>query len=95
MEGSDSPKERWLDRRAFLGEMGTGSRSVAPAWHLSREARAPEPPRAPKAKRVLRILCPGAVSSMDTFDYKPELQARHGLAALGRALFNANEFLHY
>jgi hypothetical protein len=78
MDTCCDPRERWLDRRAFLGEMGTGLGSVALAWMLSREARAQEPPRAPKAKRVLQIFCPGAVSSMDTFDYKPELQARHG-----------------
>ncbi|PYV40756.1 MAG: DUF1501 domain-containing protein, partial [Acidobacteria bacterium] len=31
-----------------------------------------------KAKRVIQIFCPGAVSPMDTFDYKPELQKRSG-----------------
>jgi hypothetical protein len=32
----------------------------------------------PKAKRVLTIFCSGAVSHIDTFDYKPELLKRHG-----------------
>jgi hypothetical protein len=32
----------------------------------------------PKAKRVLVIFCSGAVSHIDTFDYKPELIKRHG-----------------
>ncbi|MEY5015415.1 MAG: hypothetical protein RIS92_1773 [Verrucomicrobiota bacterium] len=31
-----------------------------------------------KAKRVLMIFCSGAVSQIDTFDYKPELVKRHG-----------------
>jgi hypothetical protein len=31
-----------------------------------------------KAKRVIQIFCPGAVSHIDTFEYKPELQKRHG-----------------
>jgi hypothetical protein len=31
-----------------------------------------------KAKRVLMIFCSGAVSQIDTFDYKPELAKRHG-----------------
>jgi Protein of unknown function (DUF1501) len=31
-----------------------------------------------KAKRVLMIFCSGAVSQIDTFDYKPELIKRHG-----------------
>ena len=88
--------DRLLDRRAFLGEMGTGLGSIALACLLmesqSRSALAldtaqakiagpvaPRPPHFPaKAKRVLQIFCPGAVSQMDTFEYKPELQARHG-----------------
>jgi uncharacterized protein (DUF1501 family) len=33
---------------------------------------------APKAKRVLQIFCPGAASHIDLWDYKPELEKRHG-----------------
>lgn len=32
----------------------------------------------PKAKRVLQLFMNGGVSQMDTFDYRPELQKRHG-----------------
>ncbi|MFO0936720.1 MAG: DUF1501 domain-containing protein [Gemmataceae bacterium] len=40
---------------------------------------APRPPHFPaKAKRVLTIFCSGAVSHVDTFDYKPELVKRDG-----------------
>jgi hypothetical protein len=40
---------------------------------------APRPSHhAPRAKRVLMIFCSGAVSQLDTFDYKPELIRRHG-----------------
>ena len=39
---------------------------------------APRAPHfAPKAKRVLMIFCSGALSHVDTFDYKPELVKRH------------------
>jgi hypothetical protein len=39
---------------------------------------APRPPHhEPKAKRVLLIFCSGALSHIDTFDYKPELVKRH------------------
>ena len=42
----------------------------------------PNAPRLPhfeaRAKRVLMIFCSGAVSQIDTFDYKPELIKRHG-----------------
>lgn len=37
-----------------------------------------QPPFAPKAKQVLMIFCSGAVSHVDTFDYKPELVKRAG-----------------
>jgi hypothetical protein len=42
----------------------------------------PNAPRVPhhtaRAKSVLMIFCSGAVSQLDTFDYKPELIKRHG-----------------
>ncbi len=82
--------ERLLDRREFLGEMGTGLGSIALACLLMEESGAaraatplpnplaPRPPHfPPKARRVLQIFCPGAVSQMDTFEYKPELQKRN------------------
>src|SRR5437764_1185192 len=33
---------------------------------------------APKAKRVVMVFCSGALSHLDTWDYKPELIKRHG-----------------
>src|SRR5262249_33757463 len=40
---------------------------------------APRSPKfTPKAKRVMMVFCSGAVSHVDTFDYKPELVKRHG-----------------
>ena len=39
---------------------------------------APRQPHFPaRAKRVLMIFCSGALSHVDTFDYKPELVKRH------------------
>ena len=42
-------------------------------------ARAPH--FAPRAKQVLCIFCSGAISHVDTFDYKPELVKRDGQPA--------------
>ncbi|MBL8856801.1 MAG: DUF1501 domain-containing protein, partial [Planctomycetaceae bacterium] len=40
---------------------------------------APRAPHfAPRAKNVLMIYCSGAISQLDTFDYKPELVRRDG-----------------
>ena len=52
---------------AFSALLGSGGKVVAAPPHFT-----------PKAKRVLQIFCPGAVSHLDTFDYKPELQRRSG-----------------
>lgn len=94
--------ERWLDRRRFLGDLGTGLGSIALATLLSDEADAGSssltpnaqrptpsplasrpPHRSTRAKRVVQIFCPGAASSIDLFDYKPELAKRHGTPLSG------------
>ncbi len=71
-------------RRSFLGQsLGLGG--VALTWLLHRDGLAAETSRphfAPKAKRVLLIFCPGGVSHVDTFDFKPEL-AKHNGKSLG------------
>ncbi|HEY1381846.1 MAG TPA: DUF1501 domain-containing protein [Gemmataceae bacterium] len=83
---------RLLDRRGFLAHAGTGLAGVALTSLLSEQRLlaaapvirpeaplAPRPPHFPtKAKRVLAVFCSGAVSHVDTFDYKPELVKRHG-----------------
>ena len=49
------------------------------ASDIATDPLAPKPPHfPPKAKRVLQIFCTGAVSHLDTWDYKPELIKRHG-----------------
>ncbi len=88
---------KFLNRRGFLEDAATGLGSVAlvnllgndrllaeqPAVDLAR----PFAPRAPhfaaKAKRVVVIFCAGAVSQLETWDYKPELIKRDGLALEG------------
>ncbi|HZT78875.1 MAG TPA: DUF1501 domain-containing protein [Gemmataceae bacterium] len=82
-----------LTRRNFLGHMAGGLGGVALASLLAEGGLLAAPPGAnapgsltaprkphfaPKAKRVLHVFCTGAVSHLDTFDYKPELIKRHG-----------------
>ena len=80
-----------LNRRQFLTHTMHGFSGVALAAMLAEEARGelpkidpakPYKPRpthfAPKAKRVIEVFCSGALSHVDTFDYKPELIRRHG-----------------
>ena len=85
-----------LTRRDFLWRSGGGLGGVALASMLSRDgllagdaaiARNPlalKPPHfAPKATAVIQIFCPGGLSHVDTWDYKPELERLHG--QIGRA----------
>jgi len=68
-------------RRDFLGDIATGLKGIALGLLLSgrRELIAGKAPHfAGKAKRVLQIFCPGAVSHVDTFDYKPALEKWNG-----------------
>src|SRR6266542_3221042 len=76
-----------LDRRRFLSHTAGGVAGIALASLLAGRgllaadagSEAPRQPHCtPKAKRVLHVFCTGAVSHLDTWDYKPELIKRHG-----------------
>lgn len=73
------PSRADLDRRAFLARLGLG----AGALSLPGIAHAGGRPKhdthhQPRAKQLLMIYCTGALSQLETFDYKPELIARDG-----------------
>ena len=90
-----------LDRRGFLSHMATGVGGIALSALLAEQGLlagepadatknplAPKKPHFPgKAKRVIHIYCTGAVSHLDTWDYKPELIKRHGqpMPGIGQA----------
>lgn len=76
-------------RRAFLKRTGAGFGSLALAHLLASSRGAAGASQAAsdlngglhhraKARRVIQLFMNGGVSQMDTFDYKPELQRRHG-----------------
>src|SRR5436309_9392060 len=56
----------------------TGNASDQPPIRPDASLAPRQPHFMPKAKRVLHIFCTGAVSHLDTWDYKPELLRRHG-----------------
>ena len=83
----------WLDRRRFLGDTVSGLSAVALTSLLqgdgllaasqnridpSRPYAARSPHFPASAKKVLVIFCAGAVSQLETWDYKPELYKRDG-----------------
>jgi hypothetical protein len=77
----------FVNRRQFFTQ-ATCLNGVAAAWLLTRDARAADPVsglhHAAKVKRVVQVFCPGGVSHVDTFDYKPELEKQHGQAMTGK-----------
>jgi hypothetical protein len=82
-----------IPRRSFLGSAGLGTIALAalladdreasaasplrPDWNAERPHTSRRPHFEPKAKQVLVIFCSGALSHLDTWDYKPELIKRH------------------
>lgn len=80
-----------LSRRRFMARSRTGLSSIALSALLAQSADAkqtaidpsnPHAPRSPhfppRATRVIEIFCSGALSHVDTFDFKPELERRDG-----------------
>lgn len=78
-----------LSRRSFLWHTGGGLGGIALAHLLGTNGLLAGPPgprpefngglhHPARAKRVVQLFMNGGVSQMDTFDYKPELEKRHG-----------------
>ncbi len=70
-------------RRQFLQSAAGGIGSLALTAMLAGEGHGAgrgQSHHAAKAKRVIQIFCPGGMSQVDTFDYKPELDKRDGSA---------------
>ncbi|MCC6781746.1 MAG: DUF1501 domain-containing protein [Planctomycetes bacterium] len=88
-------RRRLLDRRRFLGDASCGLASIAlgsllaPSRPRASLADSPLAPRAPhfvpRARRVVMIFCSGALSHVDTWDHKPELEKRDGQPLPGAA----------
>ena len=95
-----------LSRREALRSVGAGFGSLALAGLLGQQASkskaaefdplrplAPRTPHFPaKAKRIIFLFMQGAISQVDTFEYKPELQARGGKSGPGGGTLTASKF---
>jgi len=75
--GSVAGPERMTNRREWLKMSGGGLGALAFDCLRAQETRKTVHHPA-KAKRVIQIFCPGGMSQVDTFDYKPELAKRAG-----------------
>ena len=87
----------YLSRRQALKSAGAGFGYLALAGLLgARQRQAPLAPRAShfpvKAKRIIFCFMEGAISQMDTFEYKPHLQRTDQRVAPGGAILTASKF---
>ena len=88
-----------LSRRQALKTAGGGFGYLALAGLLGAQQRpaarplAPRQPHSPvKAKRIIFCFMEGAISQMDTFEYKPRLQRDDQRIAPGGAILTASKF---
>ncbi len=100
-----NPQPKDISRRQALKTAGGGFGYLALAGMLGQNAEAAESsratpgplaPRQPhfpvKAKRVIFLFMEGAMSQMDTFELKPQLQRDDGKVAPGGATLTASKF---
>src|SRR5882724_10842209 len=85
MEAGRFTGESTFDRRELFSWVRNGLGGAALSTLLLRdgvagaaEPASPAPHFVPRAKRAIHICCLGAVSQVDTFDYKPSLIKAHG-----------------
>lgn len=91
-----------LSRRSVLRSAGAGFGYLALAGLLGKQSAAAAPAEnplllkkphfEPKAKRIIFIFMEGAMSGVDTIDYKPELQKNDGKTGPGGGKLVASKF---
>jgi hypothetical protein len=87
-----------ISRRQVLKSAGSGFGYLAFAGLLGQNARAAQPlaPKTPhyrvKAKRIIFLFMEGAMSQMDTLEYKAQLQKDGGKAGPGGGTLTASKF---
>src|SRR5262245_38699470 len=95
MHSMDNCRIALSDRRRFLCDAGLGLGAVALAWLVDRDSSAlaettssgnlsPRIHHSARANRAIHIFCPGGVSHVDSFDYKPELERLDGRSLEGK-----------
>lgn len=99
-----NPNSHPISRRSVLRSAGAGFGYLALAGLLGQSAAKalaapapqpllPKPSHFPaKAKRIIFVFMEGAMSGVDTFEYKPELQANDGKGGPGGGKLTASKF---
>jgi len=78
---------------ALAGILGSLAQKAGAQEAKNSNPLAPKQPQLPaKAKRVIFLFQEGAMSSVDTFEYKPELEKRNGKSGPGGGTITASRF---
>jgi hypothetical protein len=78
---------------ALSGLLGSiAGKAAAQELNSSNPLAPKRPPLPAKAKRIIFLFMEGAISSVDTFEYKPELERRHGKSGPGGGTLTASRF---
>jgi Protein of unknown function (DUF1501) len=77
---------------ALAGLLGNTNRAIAETVASGNPLAPKQPNFRPRAKRIIFLFMEGAMSSLDTFEYKPVLQASEGKSAPGGGMLNASKF---
>lgn len=78
---------------ALTGLIGSTAEAASARARPAANPLAPkQPPLPAKAKRIIFLFMEGAMSSVDTFEYKPELDRRQGKSGPGGGTITASRF---
>jgi hypothetical protein len=78
---------------ALAGLLGEAAQKASAAEKSMAKPLLPKQPHfTPKAKRVIFLFMEGAMSGVDTFEYKPELQSNGGKAGPGGGVLTPSQF---
>jgi hypothetical protein len=83
----------YLALAGMLGQNVAKARDGTASHALEPRPLAPKPPHYPvKAKRIIFLFMNGAISQMDTWDYKPQLQKDDGKVGPGGGVLTGSKF---
>ncbi len=77
---------------ALSGLLGQAASQGASRLDTPKPLLPKSPHFAPRAKKIIFLFMEGAISGIDTFEYKPEVQQNHGKSGPGGGILTASRF---
>ena len=77
---------------ALTGLFGEAASKAASRLETQKPLFPKQPHYQPRAKKIIFLFMEGAISGIDTFEYKPEVQKNHGKSGPGGGILTASRF---